>query len=483
MKTLLLFSSGLLFFSAHQAYANWFWWMGPQSSTQPPSQSSYQSKKDFGFAELKQLIEGKQISSIEDLLPHLPESLRSNFTLMAESESAQGATPDNPRVILFGNDARTVLAFNGDPSQAGHNKLEVIEFKDDTREFEFRSITFPDSKSHNKNVEFSEKNPKACLGCHGGEDPRPNWARYPKWKTANSRPYGHFDDNLTSDHDEFIKFLAKKDESPIYRHLIFEGSKINPYSPYAGPSGTAQGTARFRPNMRLTNFFIRQNAQRLMRKLESHPRFDTYQSLILLLREQTHEIFRANNENAKGDLISEQVWALLEKDKLFSHEEISALKKEYIFGSGPKIVDRLLKALGTQYSDWSLKLVPPRGTPDSIANEVSGAYIDGFVPRVFINKAQKGATVDYVENELWKNLTKKDPSFARYYSQHSVRTEIPAVYGSHASGKILDEMGGLIDINRSRGSDKLLFNRLFAESRDASCIKAEVKKSLSNWPY
>src|SRR5256885_17060270 len=46
------------------------------------------------------------------------------FRSVFESRSLQGASPENPRVILFGPDARFIVTFNGSPAQRGFRSEE-----------------------------------------------------------------------------------------------------------------------------------------------------------------------------------------------------------------------------------------------------------------------------------------------------------------------------------------------------------------------
>src|SRR4051794_24311568 len=85
---------------------------------------------EINYNQVKKLIEECEIHTIEALLPHLPESYRSSYLLLHHSRSGQSASPENPRVILFGKDAKLILAFNGDPSQSNYHFLETIEFDD-----------------------------------------------------------------------------------------------------------------------------------------------------------------------------------------------------------------------------------------------------------------------------------------------------------------------------------------------------------------
>src|ERR1700739_3378411 len=73
----------------------------------------------FDFAALQTLLRSQDIGSVEQLLAALPAPQRARYALVFNSRSLQGATPERPRVILFGPDARFILTFNGSPAQRG----------------------------------------------------------------------------------------------------------------------------------------------------------------------------------------------------------------------------------------------------------------------------------------------------------------------------------------------------------------------------
>src|SRR5439155_15939053 len=139
----------------------------------------------FDFAALLTLLRSQDIGSVEELLAALPAPQRSRYALMFESRSLQGATPENPRVILFGPDARIILTFNGSPAQRGFRVVETMEFDDGEKEFRLRELVFPDPAGGAAQVQVSEVNPPHCARCHGAP-PRPVTAGDRKSTRLNS---------------------------------------------------------------------------------------------------------------------------------------------------------------------------------------------------------------------------------------------------------------------------------------------------------
>ncbi|MCB0403710.1 MAG: hypothetical protein KDD51_02925 [Bdellovibrionales bacterium] len=164
----------------------------------------------FSFQNLRELIETRDLRSIEDVLPLLPESLRTKYVLIETSKSLQGATERDPRAVLYANRGRFVLTFNGDPTQRGYRSLELMEYHDAHHNYEFRRIDFPQTGP----AVFSEPNPKRCQGCH--QNPiRPNWGRYPFWPGAVGEK-----DILTAEAKaKFERFIQYGDTHPRYRYL------------------------------------------------------------------------------------------------------------------------------------------------------------------------------------------------------------------------------------------------------------------------
>ena len=113
------------------------------------------------------------IRSVEALLAwisrHHPDHL-TRYTLMRRSRSSQQASPQSPRAIVFGGDAKFIFTFNGGtPGQTGHDRVEMIQFREAGRglssggRFEFREIQFSPTGSR---PTISEPNPARCTECH-----------------------------------------------------------------------------------------------------------------------------------------------------------------------------------------------------------------------------------------------------------------------------------------------------------------------------
>ena len=83
-----------------------------------------------------------RVQSLEEALSLLPRRMRSNFTLVSDSNGIQGSSALDPRAILFNEDGSFVVTFNGESSQAGYDRLEVMQFRETDKKFELRTVTF-----------------------------------------------------------------------------------------------------------------------------------------------------------------------------------------------------------------------------------------------------------------------------------------------------------------------------------------------------
>src|SRR4051812_84197 len=79
--------------------------------------------------DLNRLLADQRISSVEELLPKLPDDFRAHNVLIYDSQSTQYADPKNPRVVLFGPDARLVMAFTSDTAPESQ-RVELIQFNE-----------------------------------------------------------------------------------------------------------------------------------------------------------------------------------------------------------------------------------------------------------------------------------------------------------------------------------------------------------------
>lgn len=164
-------------------------------------------------AELQRYLDTQQEPSLVGLLADLPPSLRENFVLMQQTQSLQQATPEAPRQILFGADARFLLAVSGIPTDPRYQILEFAEFEPATGVYHFGTVDFSGSGRPvvKRDVAF-------CAGCHG-RPTRPIWGVYPDWHGAYGDEHGVVAPDLKA---AWAGFVEASDTAPRYRHLVFQ---------------------------------------------------------------------------------------------------------------------------------------------------------------------------------------------------------------------------------------------------------------------
>lgn len=149
--------------------------------------SGYEGRP-FDMVALQDIIKTNSVTTLDELLPLLPETYKKYFTLMVKSGSLQSASQDSPRVIAYGNHDilesiypaknldRLYLAYQTEKSEGSKlpNSLEAIEWSPESKTYQFYEIDFPYTSNSVK------VNPVTCKVCHG-ETLRPNWTAYPRW--------------------------------------------------------------------------------------------------------------------------------------------------------------------------------------------------------------------------------------------------------------------------------------------------------------
>lgn len=124
-------------------------------------------------AGLKKFFE--KVGSPAALMKALPAELRARWLLLSASESAQPATPERPRVVLFSEDTIVALPTDREASRkAGAADVEIIRFDRKAARFIFSSVRFEDGKAK---VVHDDR---SCNRCHGPQ-PRPNFDAYDSW--------------------------------------------------------------------------------------------------------------------------------------------------------------------------------------------------------------------------------------------------------------------------------------------------------------
>lgn len=222
-------------------------------SAAPMASTTLAASAVFTFKDLVSLIQTRDVRSVEDAIPLLPASMRSNIALVYRSRSIQGGSPENPRAILFTDDGSTVVSFNGLESQRGGDHIEIVSFDPAAARFQFSTIAF----SAGAKAQVVE-NAQNCLGCHGRNDAdlHPVWDPGLVWRGAYGSQNDAFSDPAVQDEGRaYAAFVAGASKLPRYRSLDF----IN----IIGASPRIEN----RPNLRLGLIRMRQGVKRIARQI------------------------------------------------------------------------------------------------------------------------------------------------------------------------------------------------------------------------
>lgn len=246
----------------------------------------------FFKKDLKNLIENRKITRIDQLLPLLPEPMRIRSVIIFKSRSLQEASPLLPRVLLFNEDASLVISFNGDRSQVGYEALEVMSFDHQNFKFEFEEFVFQGDLADREDFLTARKlfqdaaalknretrtgvNPPVCLVCHRS-NPRPNWESYSAWPGV----YGQIDHNFpitsylpnqpeSQEFNNFKKFLDSFESNKRYSSIV---NKEN-YNSEKRMRGVPSMNSMLTQALALLNF------RRLAKDLICHPNYHQFRPL------------------------------------------------------------------------------------------------------------------------------------------------------------------------------------------------------------
>lgn len=366
----------------------------------------------FTFADLKKIVEEKDLRSIDQVLPLLPTEYRESFTLMHKSRSIQHSSSWAPRAILFGNDAKLVLSFNGDPTDAGYDRLEVIEFKDETDRFEFKFIYFADTQTKAEVIE----NPMNCIGCHGRmpNDLHPDWDVGLVWRGA----YGSQDDSfaetaldpelkpeLKIEAENYVQFLEGASKHPRYQHLDFS-------RPLDQVSQAQRSEVENRPNLRLGFLLTRLQVKRIARQIEEAPGFKALQHQIVSQLVGCESVaveapFRADIE-AKMRSFLKPIYGDQQTEE-FLRDQAPGSLEAFTIG----------KSLGLDLTEWPIT-----------AEKRTYAVFDGS----FTFK-------ELLASELFFRLQKRDPKYSEFYEVLGL-AHSPLKLASTAGALAVDTLGG-----------------------------------------
>lgn len=329
---------------------------------------SFSDDGSVGIEALSRIISNERcnVKSADDLLGLLPKSMRSRFVLIYRSQSLQGPrTPDfqNPRVILSSSydrklKKRLYLSFNGKPTQANHNNIEVLEIDATVPSssediFRYFDIKFPSDKSSkamkwesaHQQIVVSGPNPEKCVACHG-HPAKPIFQSYPIWHGV----YGSFHLTINpKEKVELARFIenSRQNEDSRYRHLVFSDD----YSAFYGDKNfgilTGQNNVEFNISLSVPNM------QRVARAAQKTTDYRHYRAAMLgaLLDCSDFMDFFTPTKRAA---IDRNLESLLRLDQIYDKAKSETLLREF-FNLGENqfgyMIEIVRKKLGLQMDD------------------------------------------------------------------------------------------------------------------------------------
>lgn len=225
---------------------------------------------------LKRLISDRNITSIEGLLQALPNDYKQSYVFLYQSRSLQTASPEYPRTVLFGKDAKLVLSFEGNPTYPRFQNIEMIEWNPQESKFQFHSMDFnPSARTPPRITE----NMLMCTGCHR-TDARPNWDTFNFWPGV----YGSISrDGKSSvrrglqEYENYANFLATNRNRGRYRYLP---KNPNDLGHFKGELFFVGNGENLDPAASLTERFADLNFKRVLRILKNHPQYEKFKYLL-----------------------------------------------------------------------------------------------------------------------------------------------------------------------------------------------------------
>lgn len=383
---------------------------------------------ELSYEDVVSLIKSKDIKSIDHLLAELPADYRSSYTFMHTSQSLQYADYKDPRVILYGRDAKLIMTFTSEIEdlrstpknkivgtgdvQGAFDKIEVMQFRTDERRFDFYEISFPENNP-TASTRFSQKNPAKCMSCHQGPDPKPIWEHYNLWNNA------FFGDDDQYDKSTFDTYIVGLKTRKRYQRL--EKIDENYGEEHICGACSTQERTKINSNSDLHGYLSYWNARRIVRQMESHPLFDKLLYTILgflsgdfsdssepFLDESSkaHGFLRSYEQNLKLSLEKADTDADEETQKIFM---IANRSGQRLWGKPIAFFD----SLGMDTTTWFLNRAPGAHNGLTIFGYVQGTFVSALKesrPQIspYVQDERVGYDVEHLLSVKGGMLTKHD---------------------------------------------------------------------------
>ena len=384
----------------------------------------------FSDAQLQALLRndpatGRPVESVAELLPLLPRALRANFTLVYDSRSpfAASISPRRPRVILFSDDGRFILAFTGDAAAPGHDFIETMSFDDLAAAFRVHAYMLPAAQRAPWRAPAQAAN---CGSCHGA-DVRPIYDSYPLWPGF----YGQVLDTFLRDPagrreaQRYLAFLAGPAKTGVYRFLVYgRGSR---FAPYLDPAHVRRGVVEVdgkafphMPNTRLGMALTELNRARIYRQLAAAPGFRDHEKDLLAELLDCPGAPRPSLAELRGvqaDLARENAARLRRLGGPISDADTTIDGMEELkFVRGLAQIEDVARRAGADPSGWSMALQPK-----------SLAFYDGILSGLYRGRDYY-LKEDFIF-EILAHLSQREPAFAPYFAPYQAYSDYGYPFG------------------------------------------------------
>ncbi len=234
-------------------------------SDQPEPDFEPLTQDELSIDEIVLRADAGVFTSVDEVLEALPEAQKQSVVLLEHSTSMQRADAEHPRMILYGPDARFIVAVSTSPSDPRFETLEMMELDEDAGRFRLAAIRFGEEEAV---VEGEGR----CVSCHG-RNPRPIWGEYPDWPGAYAS-----DQETLSDAQRQALPVMRADDTHRFRFV----------RDYISDDYYLANRSYGYPNTNL-NFEIGPRiAEALVTRAQTSPEFERFRPALLGIAECSH---------------------------------------------------------------------------------------------------------------------------------------------------------------------------------------------------
>ncbi|MBD0403065.1 hypothetical protein [Flammeovirga sp. EKP202] len=183
------------------------------------SEEQYKAHQQVHLSDIKEWVQKKEISSVEDLMLKLPEVYRKNFSLVEHTKALGEANLDYPRIVMFGSDGHLLFNISSKLDDPTYQKVDGIELNEQTGNWELFQVDFTQAK-----IKVHDA-PQECFRCHGQAHPKPLWGTSSHWEGVfgDNEAKGPNGEALSMRHlQKMNAFKGHRTNSPRLKLLLWD---------------------------------------------------------------------------------------------------------------------------------------------------------------------------------------------------------------------------------------------------------------------